>query len=139
MIVYNLICAKQHAFEGWFASGDEYERQSKQGMVICPSCGDHQITRLPSNPHVRRAQAEAPAAEISQDADLEELLEGLRQIVEGSEDVGEQFSQEARRMHYMEAPLRSIRGVATLDETAELLEEGVPVLPLPFALKKGFH
>jgi hypothetical protein len=108
-------------------------------MIACPSCGSHEITRLPSNPHVRRAQVHAPLAESSQDADLEELLEGLRQIVEGSEDVGEQFPNEARRMHYMETPLRSIRGVATLDETAELLEEGVPVLPLPLAVKKGLH
>jgi hypothetical protein len=138
MIVYNLICTHQHTFEGWFASGSEFERQSEQGLIGCPACGDHKITRLPSGPHVRRTQLEPPAA-AEQEVDLESLLEGLRQIMEGSEDVGEQFTEEARRIHYREAPLRNIRGVTTLNDAMELLEEGVPVLPLAVARKKDLH
>ncbi|MDD5296519.1 MAG: DUF1178 family protein [Rhodocyclaceae bacterium] len=139
MIVYNLTCAKKHTFEGWFASGEAFDRQSDQGQVTCPVCGDHHVTRAPSSPHLRRASAQAPRSEVGQDGDLERLLEGLRQVMEDSEDVGEAFAQEARRIHYMEAPLRSIRGVATLGDTAELLEEGIPVLPLSVPLKKDLH
>jgi hypothetical protein len=138
MIVYNLICTHQHTFEGWFASGSEFERQSEQELIGCPTCGDHKITRLPSGPHLRRAHIEPPAV-AEQEVDLENLLEGLRQIIEGSEDVGEQFADEARRIHYMEAPLRNIRGVTTLNDAVELLEEGVPVLPLVMPRKKDFH
>jgi len=138
MIVYNLICTHQHAFEGWFASGSEFERQSEQGLIGCPACGDHKITRLPSGPHLRRTHLERPAV-ADQDVDLENLLEGLQQIMEGSVDVGEQFAEEARRIHYMEAPLRNIRGVSTLNDVVELLEDGVPVLPLAMRPKKNFH
>lgn len=137
MIVYNLICTHQHTFEGWFASGSEFERQSERGLIGCPTCGDHKITRLPSGPHLRRKQPEPLAVE--QEVELENLLEGLRKILEGSEDVGDQFADEARRIHYMEAPLRNIRGVTTLNDAVELLEEGVPVLPLAIPPKKDLH
>lgn len=137
MIVYNLSCSGQHSFEGWFASGDEYERQAGAGLIACPVCGDHHITRMPSGPHVRKAISEPAVAEV--EAEVEKLLEGLVRIVEGSEDVGEDFADEARRIHFMEAPVRNIRGVATLRDAQELLEEGLPVLAFPMPVKKGLH
>ena len=138
MIVFNLTCAREHAFEGWFASGDEFERQCLQGLVTCPVCGNHEVSRLPAVPHLRRASNEA-AETLPQDGNLEHLLQGLRQLMESSEDVGERFAEEARRIHYEESSLRSIRGITSLEEASELLDEGIPVLPLPITPKKGLH
>lgn len=137
MIVFNLTCAREHAFEGWFASGEEFERQSVEGLVSCPICGDHDVSRMPAVPHLRRALA--ARSEALTDSSLEHLLAEMRDLLEASDDVGEQFANEARRIHYEEAPLRSIRGVTSLEEAGELLEEGIPVLPLMIRPKKGMH
>ena len=140
MIVFNLTCAREHAFEGWFASGEAFEQQSLQGLVTCPVCGNHEVARLPAVPRLRRPALvqDLPDAGLTDD-NLEHLLQGLRQLMDASEDVGEQFADEARRIHYEEAPLRSIRGITSLDEASELLDEGIPVLPLPITPKRGMH
>ncbi len=137
MIVFNLNCAREHAFEGWFASGEEFERQCREGLVTCPVCGDHEVSRLPAVPHLRRALA--AKSEALTDSSLTQLLAEMRELLEASDDVGEAFADEARRMHFEETPLRSIRGVTTLEEAGELLEEGIPVLPLMIRPKKGMH
>lgn len=152
MIVFNLICSHQHAFEGWFASADTFERQLEQGLVACPNCGDQQVTRLPSGPHVVTSHGAKPPSgrtpvarsvpvpdESVPVAELGKLLDGLRQVLETSEDVGEDFPDEARRIHHHESPSRNIRGVATIGDALELMEEGVPVLPLSLVSKKDLH
>lgn len=136
MIVFNLSCSHQHSFEGWFASGDEYERQSGLGLVTCPVCGDHEVSRMPAGLHVRRTVAE-PVSETEKG--VASLMQGLKALLESSEDVGEKFAEEARRIHHDEAPARNIRGVTSLDEAGELLEEGIPVLPLFTPAKKDIH
>ena len=134
MIVLNLACAKEHRFEGWFASSDAFEAQLASGLLSCPLCNGTDIVRLPSGPRIvgalGEAAVESPAGDESLAAVERQLREALRTYVRGSEDVGERFPEEARRIHYKEAPARSIRGVASAEETHELLDEGIVVLPL---------
>ena len=121
MIVLNLSCGNRHQFEGWFASNEEFLRQADTRLISCPACGAVDITRLPSGPHVRRAAAAiAPSAEAA-----------IAELARACENVGAQFPEEARRIHYEEAPMRSIRGIASVDEVKALIEEGIAVLPLP--------
>jgi hypothetical protein len=145
MIVLNLSCANDHRFEGWFATRAEFDRQSSAGGVICPVCGDHAVSRLPSNPHVAKAMPAASAGETGGVAgrgpgpDLGRVLDVVHAAWKGSEDVGERFPEEARRIHYREAPSRSIRGVATRAEATELAEEGIQVMALPFPPADKMH
>lgn len=142
MIVLNLACSSNHGFEGWFDSNEEFERQSAAGSVACPICGDNHVVRLPSGPHVKRARTEGPAAVAEGDASktaARKFLEMVQALVRGSEDVGRRFPEEARKIHYEEVPARNIRGIATLQETAELIDEGVQVLPLPIPPRGDVH
>lgn len=138
MKVFNLVCDLDHAFEGWFASHEEFDRQSAAGLVECPICASAAVQKLPSAPRLNFGAAEpAPAREpvaLPNEAAMRTMLAQMaRHIVASSEDVGEQFPEEARRIHYEEAPKRSIRGVATRDEAAALEDEGIEVMPLPLA------
>jgi hypothetical protein len=133
MIVLNLICLSGHRFEGWFASNDAFDEQLAGHRISCPRCNSVEVSRLPSGPHVARRSAEPAAGVAEQTVDL------LRTLVDGSEDVGRRFAEEARRIHFHEAPERRIRGLTTLDEIEELLDEGIPVLPLPIPPKDETH
>ncbi|MBI4755156.1 MAG: DUF1178 family protein [Betaproteobacteria bacterium] len=138
MIVINLSCSKGHPFEGWFASNDEFTRQWEGGELVCPFCGDHQVSRLPSAPRIRRhgasQQGRKPVGVGEKELAIrsfDALARIVEHIIAESEDVGERFAVEARRIHGNEAPQRSIRGRSTVAEAVELLEEGIAVLPLP--------
>lgn len=148
MIVLNLRCSKEHRFEGWFASGAEFERQSVENMVACPTCGDTHVIRLPSAPHIQSATSAvvAPAlapepAEVMEKVPevVADLVRAIGEMVRNTENVGERFAEEARRIHYQEAPARSIRGHATREEADELLDEGISVLPVPFMPSDEIH
>ena len=141
MIVFNLACEVEHRFEGWFASGEEYDRQLLRGMVECPMCGNKAIRKMPAAPRLnlspvaQRLPAEAPPTpEQAQTL----WMQMAKRIVESTEDVGEKFADEARRIHYREAPNRGIRGVASPRQASDLEEEGIEVFsfPLPKALKE---
>lgn len=128
MIVYRLVCDQEHQFEGWFQSGEDYARQSKTGLIQCPACESDRVSRLPSAPHVqtgRAATAVDPTPE--EPVNLHRLLRLLQSI---TEDVGDGFPDEARKIHYREAPARSIRGRASLEAVEELEHEGIEVLSL---------
>jgi hypothetical protein len=127
MIVLNLICSAGHRFEAWFASADAFEDQIATGLLACPHCHDTDISRLPSAPHVRRG---APA-ETSATVAAARLARTIAKMSAAAEDVGTRFPEEARRIHYEEVPMRTIRGQASLGEAIELLEEGIAVLPIP--------
>jgi hypothetical protein len=139
MKVFNLSCDLDHTFEGWFASRDEFDRQLAAGLVECPVCGSHTTEMMPSAPrlNISGAQLPAPVKEpvaMPNEAALRAMLAQMaRQIIANTEDVGERFPEEARRIHYEEAPKRSIRGVASKDEADALEDEGIDVMPLPFA------
>ncbi len=138
MKVLNLRCANAHGFEGWFGSEDDFLSQNGRGMIECPLCADRAITRLPSAPRLNLSGAAEPApakpAEPAAPAtpDLQALwLQTVKQVLRHTEDVGERFAEEARRIHYGEIPHRGIRGRASAEERAALADEGIEVLPLP--------
>jgi hypothetical protein len=142
MKVLDLRCANGHGFEGWFGSEDEFLDQNGRGLVECPLCADHVITRLPSAPRLNLSGAREPVAPPAQAepaaADLQALwLQAVRHAIENTDDVGNRFAEEARRIHYGETDARGIRGVASLEERHALHEEGIEVLslPIPPALK----
>lgn len=129
MIVFRLVCDHEHRFEGWFQSAEDYERQCDAGAVLCPLCESKRVSRLPSAPHVQTARAPAPReAEGEAPIELRKLLSMLQSI---TEDVGDRFPEEARKIHYRETPARNIRGRASLEAVGELEEEGIDVLPIP--------
>lgn len=132
MIVYNLICEHQHLFEGWFTSAEDYDRQIAQKLLTCPVCSSQQISKQLSAPRLNLAQSET-IQESAQQLVQAEMLRLMRQWVDKTEDVGERFAEEARRIHYQEAPERGIHGVASREEARALLEEGIEVMPLPIA------
>ena len=138
MKVLDLQCAHQHSFEGWFASEDDFQGQLARGLVECPMCGDQQIIKRLSAPRLNFGKSVGPAAPRQEvvapaaDQNLQAAwMKMVRHVMSNTEDVGETFPEEARRIHYGESPERAIRGQATADETAELIDEGIAVLPLP--------
>lgn len=137
MKVYNLSCEHGHRFEGWFSSEDDFNRQLAGRHIECPTCDSQNVTRLPSAPRLNLSGAQDQQPDTR--AELEAaLFEVARQMIANTEDVGDRFAEEARRIHYNEAPERSIRGVATLDEREALAEEGIDVvtLSIPAVLKQ---
>lgn len=140
MKVINLRCAHGHPFEGWFASEDDFLDQNGRGLVECPLCADKVIQRMPSAPRLNLSGAREPEATSAPPAanDVQALwLKTMRQLIANTEDVGEQFADEARRIHYGESPERSIRGKASAEDRQALQDEGIEVhpLPMPLALK----
>lgn len=162
MKVYNLMCEEQgHSFEGWFGSEQDYQDQQQRQLLSCPLCGSLQIRRMPSAPRLNLKNAQKSAAprlaaaspatsgassatSVAQDvaamapeefarALQAQLLQLTRSLMAGTEDVGERFAEEARKIHYQESEARGIRGVLNVEQRAELEEEGIEVLPLPLA------
>lgn len=148
MKVFNLSCDQDHVFEGWFSRSEDFDRQIEDGLIQCPVCGDGAIRKLLSAPRINRGRGEAPAPVASKpepaseatprQLELQRLwFQMARKVIESTEDVGDQFAEEARRIHYKEGPARAIRGEATAREAADLVDEGIEVLafPMPAALK----
>lgn len=136
MKVLNLQCRQTHAFEGWFASEEDFQGQLARGLVECPLCGDSEVGKLPTAPRLNLGAKEEPKPRqdvvAAPDSAMQaEWLKMVRQVMEKTEDVGERFAEEARRIHYGEVEERGIRGQASAQETRDLLEEGITVLPLP--------
>jgi hypothetical protein len=142
MKVLNLQCTHRHSFEGWFSSEDDFQDQLGRGLVECPLCGDTAIVKMLSAPRLNLGAArEEPKQEVmaAPDATLQAAwMKMVRHVMASTEDVGERFAEEARRIHYGEAQERGIRGQASAQETEALMEEGIGVLPLPIpkALKE---
>ncbi len=149
MKVLDLKCAHEHVFEGWFASEDDFQSQLGRGLVTCPVCGDAQIAKQLSAPRLNLgaaapepARPAAPSGEVTAamaGPQMQALwLKAMRQIMANTEDVGDRFADVARQMHYGQEQERGIRGQTTTQEAAELLEEGISVMPLilPDALKE---
>ena len=163
MKVLDLQCAQGHGFEGWFGSEEDFQSQQSRALVQCPLCGDASISKKLSAPRLNLSRASAPEssdrAERSegsegsegsdegdkalavagpQDADMaKRWMEIGRHLMANTTDVGRSFAEEARKIHYGEAPERGIRGQTSAREARELIEEGIGVLPfaLPEALK----
>ena len=144
MIVFDLICRdQQHRFEGWFTSGDDFTSQQSRGLLNCPVCGGAHVEKLPAA-KIRKQAAELPVhapgsavqpGQVKQ-ADISRLID---YVLTHTEDVGKRFAEEARKIHYQEAPQRSIRGVTTKREAEDLHDEGVPVFSLPIPPVEGWN
>ena len=142
MKVLNLRCAHDHRFEGWFASGEDFESQCERSLVACPLCGDTTIERLPAAPRLNVMAMREPSPPVpatpANGAQLQSMwLRAVRHMIEHTEDVGERFPEEARRIHYGEVAERGIRGQASREDADALREEGIEVMavPVPQALK----
>lgn len=131
MIIFDLACQQEHPFEGWFQSLQDYDGQLARGLVACPHCGSTQVRRVPSAIHLTKPAHTSSVGNDTQVAVLAAYRQLMTAMLANSEDVGKNFAAEARRIHYHEAPERSIRGEASADDCESLREEGVEVLLLP--------
>jgi len=138
VIKYSLICDQEHGFEAWFGSSEDYETQRKRGFVECPVCGSKDISKALMAPGVsgtkKNDDTQVPMAAMQPQMPAE-MVEKLREIKthieKNSENVGDKFPEEARKIYYGEAEARGIYGKATVEEASNLMEEGVGVLPIP--------
>ncbi len=136
MISFNLVCSNAHEFEGWFASGSEYESQKERGLVECPVCGDKSVEKGLMAPSVSTSRKRAePPVPVAMNAEQQKMMAQIRELTrkmrEGAENVGDRFAEEARKIHYGETEARGIYGKATPVEAESLVEEGVEFIPLP--------
>lgn len=139
MIKYSLICDKEHEFEGWFGSSEDFDKQCKLGLVECPSCGSSSVSKALMAPGVsgtrKSTDVSVPMAQMPDPKVTAEVMEQLRNLKKhvetNAENVGDKFPEEARKIHYGETEARGIYGKASLEEAANLAEEGVNVMPIP--------
>lgn len=154
IIIYDLECEYAHRFEGWFRSSEDFDEQRERKLLTCPECGTDAIRKVPSKINI--GQSKAVASEVHQQAasaasqpeqtppassgksNAMEVTtafvmarQALAALINHSEDVGERFAEEARKIHYEEAPVRAIRGQASLEEFEELRDEGIEIFALP--------
>ena len=132
MIRYDLRCDKGHDFDGWFRDSAGFDVLNRAGQVTCTHCGSSKVEKALMAPRV------ASAGELTSPRDeREKALEALRkQVEENSDYVGMSFAAEARAMHEGRSPERAIHGEAKLEEARQLLEDGIPVAPLPFRTRQ---
>lgn len=138
MIIYDLTCNNDHRFEGWFGSPKDFDDQLERGLVECPQCASLHVRRVPSAVAIGGAPAPvetaAPAkaaASLPTPSPSAMVRQMINVIMAASDDVGTGFAEEARRIHYDQAPARAIRGQTTLEEYEALQEEGIQVMHLP--------
>lgn len=135
MIRYDLKCSNGHEFDSWFGSSDDFQKLKSAAMVSCAVCGSTEVEKAVMAPRVSVRESDRP---LSRKTSAEQAFAELRRkIEENSENVGQAFAKEARRMFYGEAPERAIIGEAPAEEALSLLEEGIPVMPLPWGNRKA--
>ena len=139
MIRYSLRCAKGHDFDGWFRSSEGFEAMRQAGEIACTACGSTKVEKALMAPAVAADREDAPPARplSGPQNPAEAALEELRRRIEANSDyVGLRFADEARAIHEGRSPHRTIHGEARIDEARKLIEEGVPVAPLPFVSRR---
>lgn len=143
MIRYTLTCDQGHQFESWFQSSSAFDSLAAAGHLSCAICGSAKVERALMAPSVapkgnkKPATADLPAAASADPSDIETAIQKIRKDVEDNSDyVGLKFADEARKMHDGDAPERAIYGEAKLDDAKKLIEDGIPVAPLPFIPKR---
>ncbi len=131
MIVYNLRCKNSHEFEGWFRDSAAFDAQAESGKLVCPLCDSRKVEKAIMAPAVagaRKADLTAP----EEMRKMRQFMTGLRKhVLDNAENVGRNFAEEARKIHYGEIEERPIYGEATISEAVELTEEGIAVAHLP--------
>ncbi len=144
MILYELKCHRGHSFEAWFLNGATYDSQQASGDVSCPHCGTTGVTKAPMAPNIARGRTE-PSQDIGSENRAQEVAEkileavdGLREEIEENCDyVGDEFAEEAKRIHFGETEERGIYGEATEDEADELDEDGVEFFRFPTSRRRN--
>jgi hypothetical protein len=135
LIRYSLICDHGHEFEGWFSESADFDRQKESGFLTCPVCASASISKTLMAPSVATARQKEAGQKLVFDQVQKEAFSKLKEAVAAvkanSEDVGERFPEEARKIHYGESEARGIIGNATQDEVHALIDEGIEVAPLP--------
>lgn len=159
MILFDIKCSDGHVFEAWFQNNEAYEQQVKSDLVECPLCGCTKISKSLMAPNIGGSKDQHDhkhdyvdnehqkimvsahtkgSNEVSPD-DVKRALEHMhntmakfrRQVEKTCEYVGKDFAEEARKIHYGESEQRGIYGETTIQETEELIEEGIEILPVP--------
>ena len=135
MIVFNLNCSDCFfSFEGWFENTKDYNKQIRNGLVTCPSCNSIQIKKGLMAPNVGK---KSNAKILKRNKSIASNVKKLKKIIEKEFDyVGDQFTEEAKKIKYGEVKERAIYGEASIEQTKELIDEDIDVLPLPFSTKK---
>ena len=134
MIRYSLVCDNAHDFEAWFRNSDDFDKQKKRGLVECPDCGSSKVGKALMAPAVSTSRGRekiALAVGEEQKKAMVALKELSKKMLEGAENVGDKFAEEARKIHFGETEARGIYGEATPQEASELIEEGVSFMPIP--------
>lgn len=143
MIRYSLKCDQNHGFESWFQSADAFDGLIKRGLVECPECASTKISKSLMAPKVQGTKKSENSVVAPESDDVEKrenaIAELRKQVEENSEYVGMNFATEARAIHTGDAPERAIFGEARPADAKALIEEGVPVAPLPFAPKRKMN
>jgi len=146
MVVYDLICAQGHQFEGWFSDLEDLERQLTTNDLVCPVCGDPTINRRPSTFGLVKSTrsenegpppAEAGPRQISMKELIRQWEEVSRRLENEYDDVGANFSEEALKMHYGVIDRRNIRGMSTENQESLLRKEGVEFYKVPMLTRKN--
>ncbi|HEX4917161.1 MAG TPA: DUF1178 family protein [Limnobacter sp.] len=152
IIIYDLECEYAHRFEGWFRSSEDFDEQRERKLLTCPECGTSAIRKVPSKINIgqNRSPDSTPAGKTTHSEPVPTAptmaskghamevatafvmaRQALAALINHSEDVGDRFAEEARKIHYEEAPVRAIRGQASLEEFEELRDEGIEIFALP--------
>ncbi|TCL72614.1 DUF1178 family protein [Rhizobium sp. BK251] len=135
MIRYSLSCDNTHEFEGWFSSSEDFDRQVASGFLTCPVCNSPAVSKLLMAPSVstarKKEEIKTLAMNVVQKEAMAKLREAVAAVKANAEDVGTQFPEEARKIHYGEADARGIIGQATPSEAQALVEEGIEIAALP--------
>lgn len=134
MIRYDLKCAQGHAFDAWFGSGDDFDKLKSSGLIECSICGGADVEKAVMAPRVSTTEdrpLSAPATPAEQ-----KVTEMRKHIEENADNIGSDFAVEARKMHAGEVPERAIYGEAKLADAKSLIDEGIPVAPLPWSSRK---
>ncbi len=135
MIKYALACDGGHAFEGWFGASADYDDQAQRGLLECPICASHMISKQIMAPAVAGTKAQrsgTPAAPAAARAMMMEAMGQIRRhVVENFDYVGDSFAREARAIHEGKSEERGIYGEASPSEVKALVDDGVPVAQMP--------
>jgi len=131
MIRYALVCEHEHPFEAWFASSSDYDVQAERGLVECPLCASTKVGKQIMAPAVAGTKRNAGRSPQEQAVMMEALGKARRHIEENFDYVGDAFAREARDIHDGLAPERAIYGEAKPADVKALVEDGVPVAPIP--------
>ena len=149
MILYQLECDSEHQFEAWFKDSQTYDKQAKRKLLTCPVCGSTKVGKALMAPRINKSKSlsppitggSAPSTGVNvspQNEELRKKLKELRAEIEQNCDyVGNQFAEEARKIHYGEADAKNIYGEASLEEAKELVDEGVNFTPIPWLPKEN--